>query len=133
MPVKLVKHYAREDLRNEPDTLYVFGDNAERRGRAGQAKECRDEQNAVGIITKKYPGWQERCYLRDKDLERWITKNANDIERIENHLRADGIVVFSTEGLGTGLAELPRRAPAIHQYIELWIERLKTQYGTIGG
>ena len=131
MPIKIVDWYLKADLRGHPLDLYVFGDNFERRGRAGQAKECRDEPNAVGIATKKYPGWSERCYLTDKDLEKWCSENAVDIERIENHLRAGGTVVFSSQGLGSGLADLPKRAPNLYKYIEMWIGRLKAQYGVV--
>ena len=129
MPPKFVDHYTRDDLRANPEYLYVFGDNFARRGRGGQAAECRDEPNAVGILTKKYPSWSPSAYLSDKDIETWIAKNADDIARIEAHLRAGGVVVFPSSGIGTGRAELPKRAPTLYKYICLWIERLEAQYG----
>ena len=49
----------RADLRANPDTLYVFGDNMRRRGMGGQAAEMRGEPNAVGIPTKWRPSRTE--------------------------------------------------------------------------
>jgi hypothetical protein len=45
----------RKDLRENPDKRYVFGDNVERRGYGGQAKEMRGEPNAIGVVTKWAP------------------------------------------------------------------------------
>ncbi|KKL05458.1 hypothetical protein LCGC14_2605850, partial [marine sediment metagenome] len=48
-------HITRQMLRDEPDTLFVFGDNMQRRGLGGQAFAMRGEPNAVGIPTKIFP------------------------------------------------------------------------------
>lgn len=46
------KFIFREDLQANPDVYYLFGDNVERRGLGGQAKEMRGEPNAIGVATK---------------------------------------------------------------------------------
>jgi hypothetical protein len=46
----------RRDLRANPESLYLFGDNTKRVGIGGQAREMRGEPNAVGIATKNAPG-----------------------------------------------------------------------------
>jgi len=53
MGIRTEKHITRQMLRAEPGTLWVFGDNLQRKGLGGQAKEMRGEPNAIGIPTKK--------------------------------------------------------------------------------
>ena len=56
--------YSVEQCRANPDTLYIFGDNAARRGKAGQAI-IRDEPNSFGICTKLEPGMYSRDFFHD--------------------------------------------------------------------
>ena len=70
MPVIFQKFIYRADLQNNPDVLYVFGDNLVRKGRGGQAKEMRGHPNAVGVATKNTPGHGERHhYFSDGNFE----------------------------------------------------------------
>lgn len=105
----------RADLRANPDRLYVFGDNMERRGLGGQAAEMRGEPNAVGVVTKWRPGCGAYDYLADQDLVSADVRPRWDeaFDRLRAHLAAGGTVVLPTEPLGSGLADLPRRAPAV--------------------
>ena len=118
MPIEVRAWITREDLRDEPDTLFVFGDNMLREGKGGQAREMRGEPNAVGIPTQHAPGSSEDAYFTDADLE--DVKGAIDeaFRRLNAHLAAGGHIVWPEKGVGTGLAQLPQRAPAIHAYIE---------------
>ena len=47
MPVELQKHFSVEDCNNNPDKIYVFGDNLIHKGKGGQAI-IRDCCNAFG-------------------------------------------------------------------------------------
>jgi len=73
----------------------------------------------VGIPTKWAPRRDEGAYFSDEawDIER--ARRAVDIafERLENYCKSGGIVVIPKQGIGTGLAELPTRAPKLYQYI----------------
>lgn len=97
-------------IRSEPEGLFVFGDNLERWGLGGQAKEMRGEPNAVGIPTKRSP----RAYLCNEDLDEWIAATKEDVEKLHSHT---GIVVWPKDGIGTGLAQLAVRAPVIYDKI----------------
>lgn len=44
----------KQFLINNPECIFVFGDNTQRKGKGGAAK-LRDCDNAYGFITKKYP------------------------------------------------------------------------------
>ncbi len=60
----------REDVRAEPDKIFLFGDNLKESGYGGQAKEMRGEANARGIPTKKNQQTVRRVFLPTKNLRR---------------------------------------------------------------
>lgn len=124
MPVKYQKFISRQDLKDNPDTLYVFGDNFVRKGFGGQAKEMRGEPNAVGLPTKKYPSFRPEAFLTDDDLEEVLEKSRPGIVMLLNHLKSGKNVVIPTDGVGTGLAGLGPNS-AILTYYENVFNRLK--------
>jgi hypothetical protein len=118
------KRIYREDLRANPGILYLFGDNLLRVGLGGQAAEMRGEPNAVGVATKKAPGMRESDFFTDDDYDKNILGFAKDLRRAFEHAQRDGVVVLPYDGLGTGLSELPQRAPKTYRFLEDAIERL---------
>jgi hypothetical protein len=112
----------RMDLQLNPDVLYVFGDNMQRIGFGGQAKEMRGEPNAVGLPTKLSPGQ----YFSNNDLNRLKIENKNNVSRLISHLRSGGVVVWPADGIGTGLADLKNKAPKIMDYYDNLLESLRT-------
>ena len=129
MPVVLQKVIRRADLRANPHTLYAFGDNLEARGKGGQAREMRGEPNAVGIPTKRAPSMREGAFLVDADLERVRAVADKAFARLVRHLEAGGTVCLPADGIGTGLAQLQQRAPAVWAYVNGRIEALKRLEG----
>lgn len=124
MPAVIVDWFDRKEIRNNPDKLYVFGDNFAREGFGGQAKECRGEPNAVGIPTKREPSREDRAYLSDADFDLWANKSAATFMRIAVALDDGKTVVWPSAGIGTGLAELERRAPKIWHDLQCRIASL---------
>lgn len=114
----------RDMLRREPETLFVFGDNLERRGYGGQAAEMRGEPNAVGIPTKRAPRADEEAFLRDTDacLAQWRWASRTDVRRLRAH---PGKIVWPAAGIGTGRAQLQARAPRVWDEIERLRESLE--------
>lgn len=108
----------RQMLKDNPNTLYVFGDNMIEQGYGGQAKEMRGEQNAVGIPTKNYPGIKPQDYFSDDDFAIASAKIAKAFSLLFCHARGGGQIVWPFDGIGTGLAQLPERSPKIWQFIE---------------
>lgn len=90
----------KEFLRQFPEYIFVFGDNAERRGKKGAAT-LRNEPNTFGFITKKKPCNYDHCFYlaseyRDKfNIE--ITFLQNRIERIPGK-------IFLISKIGSGFA-----------------------------
>lgn len=125
MPIEFWKVIRRSDLKAHPDFLFVFGDNLERTGFGGQAKEMRGEPNALGVPTKKRPRTDEGAYFTDAEYEENVRILEEAFLEIFWALEFDNTVIFPEAGLGTGRAELPTRAPKTYAYIREWIDGLR--------
>lgn len=107
----------RQDLQNNPNVLYVFGDNLLEIGSGGQAGEMRGEPNAVGVPTKKRPGMNEKDFFTDDELAENIFEISMKVNRLTKHLKAGGVVVLPSDGIGTGLSQMPERCPKTFKYL----------------
>lgn len=107
----------RSMLMADRGTLFVFGDNLQRRGFGGQAGAMRGEPNAVGIPTKRTPRMDDAAFFTDDDFAEVQPHIDAAIDRLTRHLAGGGRVVLPAAGIGSGLAQLPRRSPMIHRYI----------------
>ena len=125
MPIIKSKWTVRADLRNNPEHLFVFGDNMVRKGFGGQAMEMRGEPNAIGVPTKWAPSMSPSAFLTEADLERVKPEIDKAFERLRAHLAGGGTVVLPRDGIGTGLAQLESRAPTIAALIQAHIEALE--------
>jgi len=105
------KIFSVEDCNNNPDKLYVFGDNFARWGKKGQAV-IRDCPNSVGISTKRTPSMSEDAFFTDGMDDRIV---AAEIAKVFAFFAGGPYksIVLPEDGLGTGLAQLPERAPQI--------------------
>ena len=122
MPVAYAIRITRTQLQQHPDWLFVFGDNLAGYGLGGQAKECRGEPNAIGIPTKREPAKHDNAYFSDRDLSVWRAAVSPAFRKIEEALADGKIVVFPAAGIGTGRAELNKRAPAIWRELREWLD-----------
>ncbi len=107
----------RRDLRANPNVLYVFGDNLERVGFGGQAAEMRGEPNAVGVATKNAPGMNDDDFFSDDEFQRNIVIISTDFDRARAQHRRGDLVVVPADGIGTGLSEMPLRAPRTFEFL----------------
>ena len=117
MPLKFVKRYSRKDLQDNPQDIYVFGDNLHASGLGGQAAACRGEPNAFGIPTKMAPSNHPDAFLYDKYETRLDLLYRFLFNTLEQHIANGRTVVWPEDGIGTGLADLPNKAPRIHALI----------------
>lgn len=86
----------------------------------GQAKEMRGEPNAIGIPTKKLPTMNGDAFFTDNELE----LNKSYILHAFSKIPKNRVVVIPTSGLGTGFAELDKRAPKTYAFLLECIENL---------
>lgn len=120
MPIEYRPFITRQMLQDEPDTVFVFGDNMLGLGYGGQAKEMRGESNAVGIPTKYKPSMKADAFFDDSDA--CYDAVAPFIEQtfmgLTYCLKSGRKVVFPEAGIGTGLADLENKAPRIWALIQ---------------
>lgn len=118
MTLLYIKKYTRAYIKAHPDWLFVFGDNMLRHGLGGQAAEARGESNAVGIATKRRPSMEEAAFLKDGDYEEWFAEESPTLRRLMGAAKRGRTIIWPHDGIGTGLAQLEKRAPAIWNDIE---------------
>lgn len=108
-------------LRNEPDKIFLFGDNLLRSGLGGQAAEMRGEPNAIGIPTKRAPNMRPESFFSDDDY----INNIKSIDDAIGSIPPDKIIVMPQDGLGTGRAKLQQKAPKTYAYLQNKLNELK--------
>lgn len=131
MRVERMKWITREIVRANRDKAFLFGDNVERRGLGGQAKEMRGEPNAIGIVTKWSPSASESAFFSDTHFVENCERISDDLSRLyvarsrwESRFNT---VVIPLDGIGTGLAQLDKRAPKTFAYLQKRLVELEAQ------
>lgn len=119
------KWIERADLRNNPDVYFLFGDNTVRQGMGGQAGAMRGEPNAIGIATKMTPTSGSNAFFSDDDLEANCRIIAKDFRKAFQMRDQGHMIVIPADGLGTGLSELPQRAPKTNEFLEWMLDLLR--------
>lgn len=113
------------DVKRYPHALFVFGDNNVGLGAGGQAI-IRGLPNAIGIPTKKYPSDHPNSFYTDAeyaDNTKRITAAINKIITLSSSYK---YVVLPQDGFGTGLAQLPTKAPKTYAFLVAAVEKMKT-------
>ena len=128
MPVELQKHFSVEDCNNNPDKIYVFGDNLIHKGKGGQAI-IRDCRNTYGIPTKRAPSMNSNAFFSDRFDEYEAIKAKIEKLIILDHCKTDITFVFPTAGLGTGLAKMNQTSPKLFKYMNKMLHKFFGVYG----
>ena len=114
--------YSVEQCLNNPQNLYVFGDNTIRVGKGGQA-QIRDCANSFGIATKRYPTMEDNAFFIDDDSMSDLDYILADIEELHNIKDQYENIVFPYDGLGTGLSKMPTSCPLTFQVMNRILSR----------
>lgn len=94
------KHITAKFLRENPNVVFVFGDNLLHKGKGGAAK-LRDEPNAYGFVTKRAPNNLNSSFFTPGDYwHTFLQELSNLHEEILKH--PDRTYVISR--IGAGLA-----------------------------
>lgn len=118
---KIIK---REKIKENPDVLYLFGDNLIRKGLGGQAKEMRGEENTLGIVSKKYPSNNLSSFYTDKDFYSWLEVFSGDIKNLAEKINSGRYKALVIPPIGIGLADLPNKAPRIWKDLKTTLDNL---------
>jgi len=116
---------SRSDVRANPRTLYLFGDNDIREGLGGQAKEMRGEPNTVGISTKKLPKNTPDAFKTDSELagnQKIITQDIDKAIEIWGSGNYDKVMI---PPIGIGLAKLQEKAPLTWAHLQKELQRFR--------
>lgn len=116
----LVDRYKRAHIQQRPKILVLFGDNMRHVGLGGQAKECRGEPNVLGIPTKWAPLTKAPAFFHDNDYAKVAPIIAEPFRLARDTLLRGQDVAYPSSGVGTGLADLQRRAPKLYRLIQSW-------------
>src|SRR5574344_584329 len=100
---EIQKIFSIKDCNNNPNKIYIFGDNLYGTGKKGQAV-IRDCSNAFGIPTKRAPSMNSNAFFSDQFDEYEAVKAKIEKLIILKHCKTDITFVFPEAGLGTGLA-----------------------------
>lgn len=107
MRVEYTKMLSVDLCRAHPEKIFIYGDNLKAFGKGGQAI-IRDEPNAFGIPTKRYPSWDDWAFFSDKEDEiEAVTKSLRELWK----LGQDKVIVFPKDGIGTGRAKMREKSP----------------------
>lgn len=107
----------RDDLRNNPDVYYLFGDNEQRFGLKGQAAAMRGEHNAIGIRTKRAPRRSPDAFWSDDNYAENVKMLEEDFAIVLDMLSRGHTIVIPSDGIGTGLSNLSKYAPQTSVYV----------------
>ena len=128
MTIIFKEYISREYVKENPNFFFVFGDNDERAGYGGQAKEMRGAPNAIGIRTKHAPRNSSTAYYNDDNYIENCRKIKEDIDTIKFKLNAGFIIVFPDAGVGSGLSAMEKYAPITYKYIQSELNKLYKEY-----
>ncbi|MEK0325899.1 MAG: hypothetical protein QQN63_09370 [Nitrosopumilus sp.] len=124
----VLRKYHRLDIQNNRWMTFAFGDNDTRSGYGGQARACRDEENTIGIRTKKAPNMLKNAFYTDKEFAENIGKIDRDLDKLAALLKEGGLVVFPKNGFGTGAALLRSKAPDTFLHLNNRMRELLLKY-----
>jgi len=119
--IEYLEYITRLTVQDNPDKIFLFGDNLLEKGFGGQAAAMRGEPNAIGIPTKKLPFNNSAAFFDDKEFE----ENKKYIDEAFAKIPKDKIIVIPTAGLGTGRAKLDKKAPKTFAYLQSKLKTLK--------
>lgn len=127
MIVLYQKMIMRQDILRNREALYIFGDNLDRKGFGGQAKEMRGEFNSFGIATKRaithnYPN--DYFFDSEEDVIPILVK---EFDALHDYLLRNNysVIILPLDGIGTGLAKMPQYAPNALEYINFQLNQLE--------
>lgn len=121
--------WTREEVARDVDSVYVFGDNIQDNVRNFVPSQTqaviRFLPNAVGIVTKKNRFWETESFFTDLDFEIFAAQLEVKIDLLKFYLFEGKNVIFPSDGLGTGKAQLKEKAPKCWEYL---CKRLKEEF-----
>ena len=93
MPVTYKNSIKIKDLEANPDSLYLYCENAEYQN-DGKFTLIKGEENAVGVRLKFSPGNLEASHINEGDSFEGMAMIDEDLEQVFEHVKSGGTVVI---------------------------------------
>ncbi len=124
MIVNYKSHITRDYANKHPKYLFIYGDNDERSGYGGLAKELRGTKNSIGIRVKKKPGLDADAFYNDSEIKENTEKICSDINEIIELINSGkyDIIIYPKNGIGTGLAKMKENCSETFNNMNLILE-----------
>lgn len=110
------------DCNENPKSLFLYGDNDQKKGRGGQAI-IRDCVNTFGIPTKKFPSNKLNAFYSDDEYDENCKKITQAIIDMITKSEKYEEIIFPSDGFGTGLAKLSTKAPNTFVFLQDMINK----------
>ena len=94
------KLITREFLDENPNAVFVFGDNTLRRGQGGAAI-LRYHPQALGFITKVTPSYEDEAFYTPQN---YLSVYSEELEKLKTILTANPTRTYLISAVGGGLA-----------------------------
>lgn len=126
-------NWTRGYVQNNQDKVFLFGDNTNDRVNTHYIPKStqaviRGLDNAIGIDTKKDRGTFDTSYFTDEDFDAF---KAQVDEAIKKAVDSGKPIVIPEGGIGTGKAQLDKKAPKLFDYLQKQLDSLVNgTYGT---
>jgi len=118
--ISYLSYFTREDVIDDNESVYLFADNIEGKGRIGNDTSLRGLPNAIAIPTKKKVGTKKDSFFSDDEAE----SNKLLIDAAFELIPKDKKVVVSSLSLGMALDDLSEVAPLTSEYIKFKLREL---------
>lgn len=93
-------HITENFLKENPEAIFVFGDNTIRKGYGGGAS-LRDHPRTYGFLTKKFPDNRDSSFY---DCEEYRSVFPIELENLKTYINEHSENTFYISQLGGGLA-----------------------------
>lgn len=114
----------KDYLANNPDHIFVFGDNTLRYGKGGAAV-LRDVPNTYGFITKKMPNNRVESFYKPQE---YLPVFMKEMEKLIDRIEAEPEHTFLISKIGSGLANKYKIYELIIKPI---LAKLDEKYGNV--
>ena len=114
--------YSLKQCSENRNKLFVFGDNTIGIGEAGQAS-IRTAENSIGLATKILPSNSPDAYFQDNEKCQQIVMDELDKIILICESGKYDTIVFPSDGLGTGLSMMPKKAPELFKWMNAQISK----------
>lgn len=110
--------YSIEQCNDNPNKVYVFGDNMKGYGKLGQAT-IRQMCNSYGIATKRSPTMNDNSFYGDRqdEMDRLFLDIYGLFKCVYESEGLYDTIVLPADGLGTGLSKMPEKSPRLFAWM----------------